>query len=180
QDKQELAAKRAEELARAQQVNDTNGILTAVTYLHKLTADNSYAWWALVFAHIFFLCVELMPLFTKLIVNDDEYYSIADEKTKFNKGTKKLLWETRQNVAKKTLKYKEIQSNFNLNFDKIVSELEFVKNKNIVIIKKLYELLNDLDTAKPEEKEIIEKLIEDYKSRVDEILKSNYYRDMTI
>lgn len=177
QDKQELAAKRAEELTRAQQVNETNGILTAVTYLHKLTADNTYAWWALLFAHIFFLCVELMPLFTKLIVNDDEYYSIADEKTKFNKETKKLLWGTRQNVAKKTLKYKEIQSNFNLNYNKIVAELDFVKNKNIIIIKKLYELLNELDTAKPEEKDVVEKLIEDYKSRVDDMLNTDYYRD---
>ena len=49
----------------------------------------------------------------------------------------------------------------------------------IIIIKKLYELLNELDTAQPEEKDVVEKLIEDYKSRVDNMLNADYYGDVS-
>ncbi len=49
----------------------------------------------------------------------------------------------------------------------------------IIIIKKLYELLNELDTAKPEEKDVVEKLIEDYKARVDNMLNADYYGDVS-
>ena len=49
----------------------------------------------------------------------------------------------------------------------------------IIIIKKHYELLNELDTAKPEEQDVVEKLIEDYKTRVDNMLNADYYGDVS-
>lgn len=77
-----------EEIAAASQRRDDSverleggrnqGLLQSIVALYELSAEERHVSWALWVAHIFFLCVELMPLFIKLSFPGNQYYDIMD------------------------------------------------------------------------------------------------------
>lgn len=170
------------ELAKSTQIYDSNGILTSITYLHKLSGDSSYALWALIFTHIFFLCVELMPLFTKLLVQDDEYYKTADQIINHNWTENDLRAESKKDETKEWLKlydkivkskyeYEAEMADIDLQCATFKKKIEDVGNRSKYMQTQLNELVKQFDESNPreEDKDFYGRLIDDYKKKIWDI-----------
>lgn len=72
------AARRRDESVAELTAGQTPGLLQSIIALYELGDKERNVAWALWIVHLFFLCVELMPLFIKLSYSGTQYYDVMD------------------------------------------------------------------------------------------------------
>ena len=145
----------AEEITAASQRRDENvsaitdtqnaGLLTCIVALYELASEERNLAIALILVHIFFLCVELMPLFIKLTFTGTQYYDVLDANDAQKLEALRLTMDQSKDVMLLSNQCQITQQEVALKNKMTIIRLQEAKEKAVMEAQALYETAMQLD-----------------------------------